>query len=247
MEYHEHYDLAYQFAQNAPYTKGRFVGHTPFISRARTNARILPAEYGEPIVFRFYSTDILVIYPDGRFNVDYGGYAGARVTREAMRFAASRCGLDISTRTDYNGRAGYAAIRVRERNLTGKSYRVMRGVMEFDNEFNLLTQEGPLPEIVTNKEKLAAMCASLEPFLTFAALVFETAQGNIAYVNPVNAVLIAQDASRADEWEALVAYLKRCSVGFDRRGEPKRKCTFAIFKSFVAKTTLKMCKEKQWV
>lgn len=32
-----------------------------------------------------------------------------------------------------------------------------------------------------------------------------------------------------------------------RWGEPKRKCTPAIFKSFIAKMALKMSKEKTWV
>ncbi len=247
MEYHTRYNLAYQFANAAPYTKGRFVGHTPFISRAKTHARILPAEYGEPVVFRFHSTNILIVYPDGRFNVDYGWYAYAPTTREAMAHACRRCGFNVTTRTCYNGRAGYNGIFVGVNFSNPKSYRVARGVMEFDAELNLLTQEGSLPELVTNKDNLAAMRASLEPFMVFAALVFETAQGGIGYVDPVNAVRIAQDASRTDEWEAIVAYLKRYSVGFDRCGEPKRKCTLAVFKSFIAKTTLKMCKEKQWV
>lgn len=246
MEYHKHYNLAYQFANAAPYTKGRFVGHTPFISRAKAHARILLVKYGEPVVFRFHNTDILVVYPDGRFNVNYGT-AGVPAVREAMACAAALCGFALETRTVYNKDAGYNAIFVGEHFSARKSYRVARGEMGFDNKFNLLTQEGPLPEIVTNQEKLVNLRASLEPFMIFAALVFETAQGNVGYVNPVNAVLIAQDASRADEWEALVAYLKRCSVGYDRWGKPKWKCTLAIFKSFIAKTTLKMCKEKNWV
>lgn len=247
MEYHKRYNLAYRFAQFAPYTKGRFVGHMPFISRAKPHARILPTEYGEPIVFRFHSVDILVIYPDGRGVVNYGGYAGAANMRDAMGWAASRCGFDISTCTARNGRAEYSVFRVSERNRTGRTYRVARGAMEFDAELNLLTQEGLLPELVTNKGELAAMRASLEPFMVFAALVFETAQGNIGYVSPTDAVRIAQDTNCADEWEALVAYLKRHSVGYGRWGEPKRKCTLDIFKSFIAKTTLKMCKEKTWV
>ena len=247
MEYHKRYNLAYQFANAAPYTKGRFVGHTPFISRAATHARILPTEYGEPIVFRFHRVDILVIYPDGRGVVNYGGYAGAANMRDAMGWAASRCGFDISTRTAYNKGAGYNEIFVGANSSNHKPYRVARGAMEFDAELNLLTQEGLLPELVTNKGELAAMRASLEPFMVFAALVFETAQGNIGYVSPTDAVRIAQDTNCADEWEALVAYLKRHSVGYDRWGEPKRKCTLDIFKSFIAKTTLKMCKEKNWV
>ncbi len=247
MEYHERYNLAYRFAQAAPYTKGQHVGCMPFISRAKTYARIPPTEYGEPVVFRFHGTDILVVYPDGRGVVNYGGLAEATDMRDAMGWAASRCGFTISTGTTCNGSAEYSAFRVSERNRTGNAYRVARGEMRFDAELNLLTQEGPIPELVTNKEKLVAMRASLEPFMAFAALVFETAQGKVGYVRPANAVRIAQDASRADEWEALVAYLKRHSVGYDRWGEPSRECTLAIFKAFIAKTTLKMCKEKNWV
>lgn len=247
MEYHERYNLAYRFAQAAPYTKGQHVGCMPFISRAKPHARILPTEYGEPIVFRFHSVDILVIYPDGRGVVNYGGYAGAANMRDAMGWAASRCGFDISTCTARNGRAEYSVFRVSERNRTGRTYRVARGEMRFDAELNLLTQEGPLPELVTNKEKLAAMRESLEPFMVFAALVFETANGNIGHVGTAGAITIAQDASRADEWEPLVAYLKRYSVGYDRWGEPSRECTLAIFKAFIAKTTLQLCKRKTWV
>ena len=80
------------------YKRGAYKGDAPADStnRGKSHFRVIkpdPAYPTDPYKVRFWSTNIIVAYPDGRIKINCNGYDNAPTTRRALNEGLARCGI----------------------------------------------------------------------------------------------------------------------------------------------------------
>lgn len=120
------------------YKRGAYKGDSPADDsrRAKSHFRIIKpsdAYPTDPYKVRFWATNILLAYPDGRITINCNGFDSRPTTREAVNHALSICGFRGHLYSRRIGKLSQTAI-----SINGKSYRYY-DVMEFDAEGKLLT------------------------------------------------------------------------------------------------------------
>ena len=155
------------------YKRGAYKGDAPADStnRGKSHFRVIkpdPAYPTDPYKVRFWSTNIIVAYPDGRIKINCNGYDNAPTTRRALNEGLARCGI----------RGGLCSKRVGTMSQTelfiwGKSYRYYEG-MEFDAEGTLLTPIKNWQAGVMDTDKTKAFRAQTKEFWGMFPVLFAT-------------------------------------------------------------------------
>lgn len=166
------------------YKRGAYKGDAPADSsrRAKSHFRIVkpdPAYPLDPYKVRFWSTNIIVAYPDGRIKINCNGFDDRPTTRQALNQALHICGI----------RGGLCSKRLGTMSQTelfiwGKSYRYYDG-MEFDAEGTLLTPLKNWQAGVMDTDKTKAFRAQTKAFWDIFPVLFATRSKDHAFRNRI--------------------------------------------------------------
>lgn len=155
------------------YKRGQYKGDAPADAtlRGKSHFRVIkpnPAYPGDPYKVRFWATDIIVAYPDGRIKINCNGFDNRPTTRKAMNEALSLWGFRGHLYSRRIGKLSQTAI-----SSNGKSYRYY-DVMEFDAEGTLLTPPIEWQAGVTDTDETKAFRAQTKAFWGMFPVLFAT-------------------------------------------------------------------------
>ncbi len=155
------------------YKRGAYKGDAPADSsrRGKSHFRIIKpndAYPSDPYLVRFWSTNILTAYPDGRIKINCNGFDDRPTTRTSMNLALSICGFRGGLYSRRIGTLSQTAI-----SINGKSYRYY-DVMEFDAEGTLLTPPHSWEAVVTDTDKTKAFRTQTKEFWAMFPVLFAT-------------------------------------------------------------------------
>lgn len=155
------------------YKRGAYKGESPADSsrRAKAHFRIIkPNEAfpSDPYIVRFWSTNIILAYPDGRIKINCGGFDNRPTTRQAMNHALHICGFRGHMFSRRLGKLSQTAI-----SINGKSY-CYYDCMEFDAEGTSLTPPQAWEAEVMDTEQTKAFRAQTKEFWGMFPVLFAT-------------------------------------------------------------------------
>lgn len=155
------------------YKRGAYKGDAPADNsrRAKSHFRIIkPSDAfpSDPYLVRFWSTNIILAYPDGRIKINCNGFDNRPTTRKAMNEALHICGFRGHMFSRRLGALSQTAIFI-----NGKSYRYY-GDMEFDAEGTLLTPPQAWEALVTDTEQTKAFRTQTKAFWDMFPVLFAT-------------------------------------------------------------------------
>jgi hypothetical protein len=197
------------------YKRGAYKGDAPADSsrRAKAHFRIVkpdPAYPTDPYKVRFWATNILTAYPDGRVKINCNGFDDRPTTRGAMNHALHICGFRGHMFSRRLGALSQTAI-----SINGKSYRYYDG-MEFDAEGTLLTPPQAWEAVITDTDKTKAFRAQTKEFWAMFPVLFATRSNDHAFrtrifdiLHAANGFVGAPAASILDNpehWPVIVSY-----------------------------------------
>lgn len=192
------------------YKRGQFKGDAPMAQRGKSHFRIIkpnPLFQDDPYLVRFWRTNIITAYPDGRIKLNCDGFETRPTTREALGIALHTCGFWSRPYSQRLGTLSQTAICVK-----GKVYRYYDG-MEFDAEGTLLTPPKPWQAEVKDTDKTKAFRAQTKAFWDMFPVLFATRnkahEFKIRIFNITNGFVGAPAASILDNpehWPLIVSY-----------------------------------------
>lgn len=162
------------------YKRGAYKGDAPAdgSNRGKSHFRVIkpdPAYPTDPYKVRFWATNILLAYPDGRIKINANGYDNAPTTRKAMNQALHLCGFRGHLYSRRIGKLSQTAI-----SINGKSYRYY-DVMEFDAEGTLLTPPIEWQAEVMDTDQTKAFRAQTKEFWAMFPVLFATRSKDRAF------------------------------------------------------------------
>jgi hypothetical protein len=192
------------------YKRGQFKGDAPMAQRGKSHFRIIkpnPLFQDDPYLVRFWRTNIITAYPDGRIKLNCDGFETRPTTREALGIALHTCGFWSRPYSRRIGTLSQTAICVK-----GKMYRYYDG-MEFDAEGTLLTPPQAWEAAVTDTDKTKAFRAQTKAFWDMFPVLFATRnkahEFRTRIFNIANGFVGAPAASILDNpehWPLVVSY-----------------------------------------
>jgi len=203
------------------YKRGEHKGDAPadHTRRAKNHFRVIAPEASypaDPYKVRFWSTNILLAYPDGRIKINCNGFGDRPTTRKAVQEALSICGI----------RGGLCSKRIgtcsqTELFIWGKSYKYYDG-MEFSAEGVLLTEAQTWMAGVMDTDKTKAFRAQTKDFWAMFPLLFATRSKDRAFSARIFDILrqhgrnvggpAASILDNPEHWPVVVSYY---TVNFD--------------------------------
>lgn len=155
------------------YKRGQYKGDAPADSsnRAKAHFRVIkpdPAYPTDPYKVRFWATNIILAYPDGRIKINANGFDNRPTTRKAMQEALYLCGFRGYLYSRRLGTNSQTAI-----SINGKSYRYY-DYMEFDAEGTLLTPPIEWQAEVMDTDQTKAFRAQTKAFWGMFPVLFAT-------------------------------------------------------------------------
>lgn len=197
------------------YKRGAYKGDAPADSsrRAKAHFRIIkpnPAYPNDPYLVRFWSTNIITAYPDGRIKINCNGFETRPTTREALGIALHTCGFWSRPYSRRIGTLSQTAICVK-----GKVYRYYDG-MEFDADGTLLTPPVAWQAEVRDTDKTKAFRAQTKAFWDMFPVLFATRSNDHAFRTRIFDILhaakefvgapTASILDNPEHWPVIVSY-----------------------------------------
>lgn len=163
------------------YKRGAYKGDAPADSsnRAKAHFRVIKPEYDHytaPYKVRFWMTNIILAYPDGRIKINANGFDNRPTTRKAMNEALHICGFRGYLYSRRIGQLSQTAI-----SINGKSYRYY-DCMEFDAEGTLLTPPKEWQAEVMDTDQTKAFRAQTKAFWGMFPVLFATRNKDRAFM-----------------------------------------------------------------
>lgn len=196
------------------YKRGAYKGDAPADSsrRAKSHFRIVKPDAAypnDPYKVRFWATNIILAYPDGRIKINCNGFDARPTTRQALNQALHICGI----------RGGLCSKRLGTMSQTelfiwGKSYCYYDG-MEFDAEGTLLTPIKNWQAGVMDTDKTKAFRAQTKAFWGMFPVLFATRNKDRAFRDGIFNIpgykgsIVTPAASILDNpehWPVIVSY-----------------------------------------
>lgn len=199
------------------YKRGAYKGDAPADSsnRAKAHFRVIKPNEAypfDPYLVRFWATNIILAYPDGRIKVNCGGFDNRPTTRKAMNHTLHMCGFRGHLYTRRIGALSQTAI-----SINGKSYRYY-DYMEFDAEGTLLTPPREWHAEVMDTALTKAFRAQTKAFWGMFPVLFATRNKDRAFMAGIHRLFnghagtgtaYSPDPSVLDNpehWPLLVSY-----------------------------------------
>jgi hypothetical protein len=190
------------------YKRGAYKGDAPADSsrRAKAHFRIIKpsdAYPSDPYIVQFWSTHILLAYPDGRIKINANGFDNRPTTRQAMNHALHICGFRGHLYSRRIGKLSQTAI-----SINGKSYRYY-DVMEFDAEGTLLTPPLEWQAEVMDTEQTRAFRAKTKEFWDMFPVLFAARSKDRAFQNRVYGIPNELTLDNPEHWSVTVSFYTR--------------------------------------
>lgn len=198
------------------YKRGQFKGDAPMAQRGKSHFRIIkpnPLFQDDPYLVRFWRTNIITAYPDGRIKLNCDGFETRPTTREALGIALHTCGFWSRPYSHRLGTLSQTALLIK-----GKAYRYYDG-MEFDAEGTLLTPPKPWQAEVRDTEQTKAFREKTKAFWDMFPVLFATRNKDYAFrtrifdiLHAAKGYVVAPAASILDNpehWPVIVSYYTR--------------------------------------
>ena len=161
------------------YKRGAYKGDAPadYTRRAKSHFRVIKPDAAyptDPYKVRFWSTNIMIAYPDGSVKFNTNGFHDRPTTREAVMIALGLAGFRGYMHSKRVGTLSQTALT-----LNGKTYAYYDGIT-FDANGTLLTPHEPFKRERVDRDRTKEFQALAKPFRDTLPLLWAAYQPTVA-------------------------------------------------------------------